>query len=304
MRRRLRDARRRGTGPSDLPQTLAGVEDARLWLEDDERKHPEWSVPLGVRTASEWAWRTIVIAVAVVGLLYLASVLSSVVIPLLVALLQQPGMDSVLVFSRTRHGADRVVRSLHSAGIEATALHADKSQSQRSAALDAFKRGTIRVLVATDIAQRGLDIIAEAYGPDDLRTAQAWNILGAVAMQTGDLDTAEIALQRAHTGDELLDVEGLGKVVVGSGVEACDALRDRVACAEDEDRDAVAGGARAAQHVDAVYPRESQVEHDCVEAAVLEGRRRERPGAHPLDREARARQRVLNACAEKLVVLH
>lgn len=87
MRRRLRGAGRSGTGPSDLPQALAGVEDAHPWLEDDERKHPEWSVPLGVRTASEWAWRAIVIGAAVVAVLYLASLLSTVVIPLLVALL-------------------------------------------------------------------------------------------------------------------------------------------------------------------------------------------------------------------------
>jgi ATP-dependent RNA helicase RhlE len=77
---------------------------------------------------------------------------------LLVELLRQPTMDSVLVFSRTKHGADRVVRHLEQAGIEATAMHADKSQAQRTRALEDFKAGTIRVLVATDIAQRGLDI--------------------------------------------------------------------------------------------------------------------------------------------------
>lgn len=77
---------------------------------------------------------------------------------LLVALLQKPGMDSVLVFSRTKHGADRVVRQLNDSGIESTALHADKTQAQRTSALEAFKRGKVRVLVATDIAQRGLDI--------------------------------------------------------------------------------------------------------------------------------------------------
>jgi ATP-dependent RNA helicase RhlE len=89
---------------------------------------------------------------------------------LLVALLQRTrtgaegvpdetaGMDSVLVFTRTKHGADRVVRHLHGAGIDATALHADKSQEQRTQALERFKAGEIAVLVATDIAQRGLDI--------------------------------------------------------------------------------------------------------------------------------------------------
>ncbi len=87
MRLRLPDAARRRPGPADLPSTLGGMEDAHPWLEDDQRRHPEWSVPLGVRTASEWAWRAIIIAVAVIGVLYLTSLLSEVVIPLLVALL-------------------------------------------------------------------------------------------------------------------------------------------------------------------------------------------------------------------------
>jgi len=77
---------------------------------------------------------------------------------LLVELLRKPEMDSVLIFSRTKHGADRVVRHLDRSGITATAMHADKSQAQRTQALEGFKRGSIRVLVATDIAQRGLDI--------------------------------------------------------------------------------------------------------------------------------------------------
>ena len=77
---------------------------------------------------------------------------------LLVELLRKPEMDSVLVFTRTKHGADHVVRDLHSAGVEATAMHADKSQAQRTQASERFKLGEIRVLVATDIARRGLDI--------------------------------------------------------------------------------------------------------------------------------------------------
>ena len=77
---------------------------------------------------------------------------------LLVELLKQDAMDSVLIFTRTKHGADRVVRHLEKAGISATAMHADKSQAQRTQALDGFKEGSVRVLVATDIAQRGLDV--------------------------------------------------------------------------------------------------------------------------------------------------
>src|SRR5688500_1065532 len=76
----------------------------------------------------------------------------------LVELLKAESMDSVLIFSRTRHGAERIVRHLDKAGISATEMHADKPQGQRSQALDGFKDGSIRVLVATDIAQRGLDI--------------------------------------------------------------------------------------------------------------------------------------------------
>jgi ATP-dependent RNA helicase RhlE len=77
---------------------------------------------------------------------------------LLVELLKKPEMDSVLVFTRTKHGADRVVNHLEDEGIAATAMHADKSQGERTRALDDFKAGKIRVLVATDIAQRGLDV--------------------------------------------------------------------------------------------------------------------------------------------------
>jgi ATP-dependent RNA helicase RhlE len=77
---------------------------------------------------------------------------------LLVELLRKGSLDSVLVFTRTKHGADRVVRHLEQEGIEAGALHADKSQPERTAALSAFRKGKVRVLVATDIAQRGLDI--------------------------------------------------------------------------------------------------------------------------------------------------
>jgi ATP-dependent RNA helicase RhlE len=77
---------------------------------------------------------------------------------LLARLLLQDTLDSVLVFTRTKHGADRVVRHLEREHIKATAMHADKTQPQRVKALEDFKAGRVRVLVATDIAQRGLDI--------------------------------------------------------------------------------------------------------------------------------------------------
>jgi ATP-dependent RNA helicase RhlE len=67
-------------------------------------------------------------------------------------------MKQVLVFSRTKHGSDRIVRNLKKKNIECAAIHGDKSQNQRQKALKSFKNGQIRVLVATDIAARGIDI--------------------------------------------------------------------------------------------------------------------------------------------------
>jgi ATP-dependent RNA helicase RhlE len=77
---------------------------------------------------------------------------------LLKRLLEDDSMDSVLIFARTKHRADRIVRDLQRAKIQAAVIHGNRSQSQRIAALDAFKRGRMRVLVATDIAARGIDV--------------------------------------------------------------------------------------------------------------------------------------------------
>lgn len=77
---------------------------------------------------------------------------------LLIYLLADASIVSALVFTRTKHGADRVAKELARAGIEAKAIHGDKSQGARQSALQSFKGGKIRVLVATDIAARGIDI--------------------------------------------------------------------------------------------------------------------------------------------------
>lgn len=77
---------------------------------------------------------------------------------LLVSLLQRSEKQSVLVFSRTKHGADKIARVLCKAGIGSQAIHGNKSQAARQAALGNFKSGKIRVMVATDIASRGIDI--------------------------------------------------------------------------------------------------------------------------------------------------
>jgi len=67
-------------------------------------------------------------------------------------------IDRALVFTRTKHGADRVVKNLRAAGIEAEAIHGNKSQPQRERALALFRKGDIKILVATDIAARGIDV--------------------------------------------------------------------------------------------------------------------------------------------------
>jgi ATP-dependent RNA helicase RhlE len=77
---------------------------------------------------------------------------------LLATMLRDPAFARVLVFTRTKHGADRVVRHLAATGIEASAIHGNKSQPQRERALAGFRDGQTRVLVATDIAARGIDV--------------------------------------------------------------------------------------------------------------------------------------------------
>ena len=72
-------------------------------------------------------------------------------------------IDRALVFTRTKHGADRVVRHLSSAGVGAAAIHGNKSQGQRTAALAAFRQGKTPILVATDIAARGIDVTGVSH---------------------------------------------------------------------------------------------------------------------------------------------
>jgi ATP-dependent RNA helicase RhlE len=77
---------------------------------------------------------------------------------LLQQLLEDEKLDSVLIFARTKHRADRLVRNLQRASVSAAVIHGNRSQNQRVAALEAFRSGRTRVLVATDIAARGIDV--------------------------------------------------------------------------------------------------------------------------------------------------
>ncbi len=115
------------------------------------------------------------------------------------ALLVGEGVGRVLVFSRTKHGADRIVKQLEQDGIQANAIHGNRSQSQREKALAAFKQGSAPVLVATDIAARGIDVpgvthviqydlpeVPETYVHRIGRTARAGASGEAVALVSPD----------------------------------------------------------------------------------------------------------------------
>jgi ATP-dependent RNA helicase RhlE len=124
----------------------------------------------------------------------------------LASLLGDPALRRVIVFTRTKHGADRVARHLDATGIDAAAIHGNKSQGQRERALDGFRAGRTRVLVATDIAARGIDVdgishvinfdlpeVAETYVHRIGRTARA----GASGVAIALCDPAERSALRA-----------------------------------------------------------------------------------------------------------
>lgn len=82
---------------------------------------------------------------------------------LLADLLKKPEVENALVFTRTKHGADRVVRELENMGVRSMAIHGDKSQSARQMAMGQFKNGGLKVLIATDIAARGIDVVGLSH---------------------------------------------------------------------------------------------------------------------------------------------
>jgi ATP-dependent RNA helicase RhlE len=109
--------------------------------------------------------------------------------------LRQPEMGRTLVFARTKHGADRIVQHLTATGVNANAIHGNKSQGQRERALSAFRSGQVSVLVATDIAARGIDVdgvthvinydlpdVPDAYVHRIGRTARAGNTGSAISL--------------------------------------------------------------------------------------------------------------------------
>jgi ATP-dependent RNA helicase RhlE len=137
----------------------------------------------------------------------------------LVKVLGREAIDRALIFTRTKHGADKVVRGLIKAGIAAQAIHGNKSQAQRERVLAAFRRGDVKTLVATDIAARGIDVdgishvvnfdlpnVPESYVHRIGRTARA----GAAGIAISLCDSEELTLLR--------DIEKL----IGKSIPAID----------------------------------------------------------------------------------
>src|SRR5690606_20299967 len=108
-------------------------------------------------------------------------------------------VERVIVFTRTKHGADRVVKQLALRGVNSQAIHGNKSQNARERALGGFRDGSMRVLVATDIAARGIDVSgvshvvnfdlpvdAESYVHRIGRTARAGAVGRAISLCSGE----------------------------------------------------------------------------------------------------------------------
>jgi len=127
----------------------------------------------------------------------------------LLTVLRERDLKQVLVFVNTKIGCRRLARELQKHGINADAIHGDKSQDERTKALDGFKQGTIDVLVATDVAARGLDIVElpavinydVPYAPEDYvhrigRTARAGLSGLAITIATGSEDRAVTGIER------------------------------------------------------------------------------------------------------------
>ncbi len=124
---------------------------------------------------------------------------------MLIDVLRRETIDRALIFARTKHGADKIARGLIRAGIDAAAIHGNKSQNQRERVLGAFRKGEVRTLVATDIAARGIDVdgishvvnfdlpnVPETYVHRIGRTARA----GAEGVAISLCDHEEVAFLR------------------------------------------------------------------------------------------------------------
>jgi ATP-dependent RNA helicase RhlE len=180
---------------------------------------------------------------------------------LLAHLLRDPSLDSVLVFTRTKHGADRVARKLESSRITTATLHSNRSQSQRLRALKEFKSGAVRVLVATDIAARGIDVEgishvvnfdfpmhSEDYVHRIGRTGRAHAVGDAISFVTPEDQSALRALERfIGRGIVRKRAEGFD-YHAGAPVKALEPERRRFSSSGNRSRNNAPSGGRGSQN--------------------------------------------------------
>ncbi|MEG1451930.1 DEAD/DEAH box helicase [Brevundimonas sp.] len=166
---------------------------------------------------------------------------------LLTELFSDPSYTRCLVFTKTKHGADKVAAYLEAGGVEAGAIHGNKSQPQRERALEAFKNGKLRVLVATDIAARGIDVdkvthvvnfelpfVPESYVHRIGRTARAGEKGTAISFVAGDemkllKDIEKVTRQKIPMTDRRNDkgLQALDASIMAAGVSAKATLPER-----------------------------------------------------------------------------
>jgi ATP-dependent RNA helicase RhlE len=149
---------------------------------------------------------------------------------LLLALLQRGDLNEVLVFTRTKHRADRVTKVLGKAGIKGAAIHGDRSQAQRVKALESFRAGHVHVLVATDVVSRGIDIdgITHVVNYDLPNSAEDYvHRIGRTA-RAGKSGTA-ITLLAPEEHETLRDIERkIGAVLESADSEGFDYSHQRI----------------------------------------------------------------------------
>ena len=165
---------------------------------------------------------------------------------LLTEMFSDPTFTRCLVFTKTKHGADKVAAYLEAGGVESGAIHGNKSQPQRERTLDAFKKGKLRVLVATDIAARGIDVdgvshvvnfelpfVPEAYVHRIGRTARAGADGSAISFVAGDemkllRDIEKVTRQKIPAIDRRNDrqLASLDASIMASGVKSKASMPD------------------------------------------------------------------------------
>jgi len=131
---------------------------------------------------------------------------------LLVHLLNEKNMERTLVFTRTKHGADRIAKELKRASIHADAIHGNKSQSARQNALNNFKRGKLKVLVATDIAARGIDVDALEHVINFDMPDVAETYVHRIG-RTGRAGAAGIAISFCDGKEEMSNLKSINKLI-------------------------------------------------------------------------------------------